>query len=71
MKFMANWLSKMGIQSYRIRASGHYYPYQLKAILNVTKPKEKIEAIHTERPELFYNMVKKSIGAKSSRRKTK
>jgi len=47
---IANWLSKMGIQSYRIRASGHYYPYQLKTIIQTIKPKEVIP-IHTLYPK--------------------
>lgn len=56
---VANWLSRMGIQHYRIRASGHYYPYQLKTIINVVKPKKRVEVIHTEKPELFYALIRK------------
>jgi ribonuclease J len=59
----ANWMVKMGMQSYRIRASGHYYPYQLRKILNTIRPK-KIQVIHTDRPELFCSMAEKMIGAK-------
>lgn len=50
---IANWFSRMGVEFYTIRASGHYYPYQLRAILKTIKPK-KIQVIHTEKPELFY-----------------
>ncbi|MBO3754614.1 MAG: hypothetical protein FGF53_07060 [Candidatus Brockarchaeota archaeon] len=51
---IANWFSRMGVEFYTIRASGHYYPYQLKTILKTIKPKKKIQVIHTEKPELFY-----------------
>jgi len=53
---IANWLSKIGIQFYRIRASGHYYPYQLKTILNAIKPKKKIEGIHTKNLKLLHSL---------------
>jgi len=59
---IANWLSKIGIQFYRIRASGHYYPYQLKMILNIINPKKKTEAIHTEKPKLFYSLSNSLMG---------
>jgi ribonuclease J len=52
----ANWFAKLGIQNYRIRASGHYYPYQLKEIIEAIKPKE-IRPIHTLRPELLLRMA--------------
>ncbi|MEM3710055.1 MAG: hypothetical protein QXL46_04015 [Nitrososphaerales archaeon] len=58
-EIIANWLSGMGIQCYRIRASGHYYPYQLKRLLSLVKPKRKIEVIHTLKPELFQALVEK------------
>jgi len=67
----ANWMAKTGIQSYRIRASGHYYPYQLKMLLKVMKPRKKIEVIHTERPELVYNMAKKTMDIKAPKRTKK
>jgi hypothetical protein len=37
---IANWFLTMGIESYRIRASGHYYQYQLKTILDKVKPRK-------------------------------
>ena len=55
---IANWLSQMGVQFYRIRASGHYYTYQLKKILSFIKPKKKIEVIHTVKPDLFNRLIK-------------
>lgn len=57
---IANWLSSMGVQYYRIRASGHYYPYQLKSLLSIVKPKRKVEVIHTLRPELLHALIEKT-----------
>jgi len=42
----------LGVQHYTIRASGHYYPYELKSILAKIKP-QKVISIHTEAPKLF------------------
>jgi len=39
---MVNWFRVLGVWYYRIRASGHYYPYQLKTILEAIKPKRII-----------------------------
>jgi ribonuclease J len=41
----------MGIESYRIRASGHYYKYQIKTILEKVKPRKSVKMIHTEKPK--------------------
>jgi ribonuclease J len=49
---IANWMSRMGIQLYRVRASGHYYPYQLEKIIQAVKPREVIP-IHTLYPEFL------------------
>lgn len=53
---IANWLSRMGVQFYRIRVSGHYYPYQLKTIMQTIRPKEVIP-IHTLYPEYLLSKV--------------
>ncbi|MGC8578350.1 MAG: hypothetical protein ACP5M7_10215 [Thermoproteota archaeon] len=55
---IANWFSIMGVSTYRVRVSGHYYPYQLKLIMNVIKPKE-VKAIHTTNPNFIYNILGK------------
>lgn len=55
---IANWFSMMGVESYRIRASGHYYQYQLKTILDKVKPKKGIKLIHTEKPKLFLKTLR-------------
>ena len=53
---LANWFSKIGVQHYVIRASGHYYPYELKKILTEIRPKNVIP-IHTEKPRLFGRII--------------
>jgi ribonuclease J len=47
----------MGVEFYRIRVSGHYYPYQLKAILKAVKPRKRIQVVHTENPGLFNLLI--------------
>jgi len=46
-----NWLLKLDAQAYLMRASGHYYPYQLNQILEATKPK-KVKLIHSNKLSL-------------------
>ncbi|MEM1660781.1 MAG: hypothetical protein QXR17_06565 [Candidatus Bathyarchaeia archaeon] len=46
-----NWLSKLNVQAYLMRASGHYYPYELKKVIDVIKPK-KVNIIHTKAPPI-------------------
>jgi len=53
---VANWMTHLNIQSYRIRVSGHYYPYQLKTILKTLNPRE-VKAIHMEKPELLQHLA--------------
>ena len=55
---VANWFSITGIESYRIRVSGHYYQYQLKTILEKVKPRKGVKPIHTEKPEIFLKVLK-------------
>jgi ribonuclease J len=52
---IANWFSRMQINAYRVRVSGHYYPYQLKTILEIIKPK-KIIPVHTLNPQYFRSL---------------
>jgi len=63
---MANWFTRLGIQHYRIRASGHYYPYQLREVVEAIKPKE-IKPIHTLRPELLIRMATVMSGVERRR----
>lgn len=53
---VANWFRILGVQYYRVRASGHYYPYQLKTIIETIKPKEIIP-IHTLYPKYLRNLA--------------
>ena len=53
---IVRWFQLFGLQPYRIRASGHYYPYELKTILDVIKPR-KLIPVHTEKPEMLYTLA--------------
>lgn len=55
-KTLAYWLYSLGIQVYRARLSGHYYPHELKTILDTIKPR-KIIPIHTRSPSLVLNLA--------------
>ena len=50
------WLYTLGIQVYRIKLSGHYYPYELKRLLGIIKPK-KLLPIHTKHPGLVLKLA--------------
>ncbi len=60
-RVIANWFFIMGIESYRIRVSGHYYQYQLKTILDKIKPQKDVKIVHTEKPELFLKLLNKIL----------
>ena len=54
------WLGRYGLQPYRLRVSGHYYPHEFKKILMAIKPK-KLTPIHTKYPSImryFYATLK-------------
>lgn len=53
---LAYWLYRLGIQVYRIRASGHYYPHELRNLLGMIRPK-KLVPIHTRNPSLLMKLV--------------
>ncbi|WP_155864198.1 MBL fold metallo-hydrolase [Acidianus infernus] len=53
-----NWYRMLGFITYRLRLSGHYYPYELKRILDTVKPKEVIP-IHTEATDVMCDYVNK------------
>jgi ribonuclease J len=55
---IANWFIKLGIQHYRIRASGHYYPYELRDILSKIKPKKALP-IHTQNSKILSRLITK------------
>lgn len=54
---ISNWFLKYGIQYYKIRSSGHYYPYALKYILQKIRAKNIIP-IHCENLKLLINQIK-------------
>lgn len=57
---ISNWFSMMGVESYRIRVSGHYYQYQLKTMLEKIKPRKSVRLVHTEKPKMFHRVVKEA-----------
>jgi ribonuclease J len=59
---MNRWLSMWGIQTYRIRVSGHYYPFDFEEILSAIRPKEMLP-LHTFHPELMRRQSK-GLGTK-------
>jgi ribonuclease J len=54
---------KLGIQTVRLRLSGHYLPYQFSKILEALKPKHLIP-IHTEETNLINRLFQKFMRGK-------
>jgi ribonuclease J len=54
-----NWLEHFGLKFHQIHASGHCPSCDLKNIIDVVRPKQ-LFPVHTEEPEYFKNLVKKS-----------
>jgi ribonuclease J len=57
------WLRSFGIQTVRLRLSGHYLPHQFSKIIEALKPKHLIP-IHTEEANLINRLFQKSIRRK-------
>jgi Predicted hydrolase of the metallo-beta-lactamase superfamily len=55
---LRTWLRSFGIQTLRLRLSGHYLPYQFNQIISTLKPKHLIP-IHTEETELVTKLFQK------------
>jgi ribonuclease J len=53
-----NWYKALGFITYRLRISGHYYPYELRTILEYIKPK-KVIPIHTDAPLTMCEYINK------------
>jgi len=53
-----NWYKALGFITYRLRISGHYYPYELRIILEYIKPK-KVIPIHTDVPLTMCEYINK------------
>lgn len=56
-KVLTYWLNILGVHIYRIRISGHYYPHELRNLLEVVKPR-KLIPIHTKHPSLVLRLAK-------------
>ena len=52
------WLRRLGLQPYRLRVSGHYYPHEFAKLVGLVKPRE-ILPVHTEEPELMLRVFGK------------
>ena len=52
------WLRRLGLQPYRLRVSGHYYPHEFAGLVGLVKPRE-IVPIHTEEPGLMLRVFEK------------
>lgn len=52
------WLSHLGVQVYRLRVSGHYYPFQFSKLINIVNPK-RLVPIHTRNPQMMLNMARR------------
>jgi ribonuclease J len=57
------WLRIFGVQTYRVRFSGHYLPHQFPYIIERVKPRELIP-IHTEEPNIMIRLFTKVREAK-------
>jgi len=51
-----NWLTKYNVPSYRIHASGHISPIELRGVIERLRPKDVL-VIHSEYPELVKRML--------------
>jgi ribonuclease J len=57
-RVLASWLYRLGVQIYRIRVSGHYFPHEFREIITSLKSKKPIP-IHTETPDIMISMFEK------------
>jgi len=53
-----SWLRRPGLQPYRLRVSGHYYPHELAKLIQLAKPKEVIP-VHAEDPAFVFEFFRK------------
>jgi ribonuclease J len=52
------WLRRLGLQPYRLRVSGHYYPHEFARLVGLVKSRE-IVPVHTEEPGLMLRLFEK------------
>ncbi|MEZ0346050.1 MAG: hypothetical protein ABWK01_05835 [Infirmifilum sp.] len=55
------WLRRLGLQPYRLRVSGHYYPYELSKLLKLVRPRRVIP-VHTEAPDMLIELWRRVAG---------
>jgi ribonuclease J len=55
---LKTWLKSFGIQTFRLRLSGHYLPHQFHNIIETLKPKNLIP-LHTEEADLMNKLFQK------------
>ena len=52
---LVTWLHSLGVQVYRVRVSGHYYPFEFQRLVREVKPKTLIP-IHTKHPSIMQTL---------------
>jgi ribonuclease J len=52
------WLRRLGLQPYRVRISGHYYPHEFARLVGLVKPRDTVP-IHTEEPSFMFKLFEK------------
>ncbi|MEZ0345346.1 MAG: MBL fold metallo-hydrolase [Infirmifilum sp.] len=55
------WLRRLGLQPYRLRVSGHYYPHELPELLALLRPRRVIP-VHTEAPDMLVELWRRVAG---------
>lgn len=53
---LAYWLYSLGVKVPRVRLSGHYYPHELRNILDIIKTR-RLVPIHTRHPKLMLSTL--------------
>jgi len=48
---LSNWLILSGVHAYRLRVSGHYYPFEMRQIAAIVRPKTLVP-VHTKNPRM-------------------
>lgn len=53
------WLSRYGFNTYRLRVSGHYYPYEFSEVLGALRP-ASVLPVHSSYPRLVAEVAQKA-----------
>jgi len=54
---LVTWLLSLGVQVYRVRVSGHYYPFEFQKLVRAIKPRTLVP-IHTKHPGIVHSLYK-------------